>query len=79
MVVMKITKQVREYISLAVKELEDMGIRWEIEIDKRHSRLIYYVNGRTIVTGIGNSPSDRRAALNLRSQVRNTVKQAEAR
>ena len=72
---MRVTKQVRDYISLATNELDQMGIEWTVEIDSRHSRLIYVVGGRTLVTGISNSPSDKRAALNLRTQVRIAVKQ----
>ena len=72
---MRVTKQVRDYISLATNELDQMGLEWTVEIDSRHSRLIYVVGGRTLVTGISNSPSDRRAALNLRTQVKIAVKQ----
>jgi hypothetical protein len=72
---MRVTKQVRDYISLATNELDQMGLEWTVEIDSRHSRLIYVVGGRTLVTGISNSPSDKRAALNLRTQVRIAVKQ----
>jgi hypothetical protein len=72
---MRITKQVREYISLATKELDELGLEWTVEIDSRHSRLIYVVGGRTLVTSLSNSPSDKRAALNLRTQVRIAVKQ----
>ena len=72
---MRVTKQVRDYISLATNELDQMGVEWTVEIDSRHSRLIYVVGGRTLVTGISNSPSDKRAALNLRTQVRIAVKQ----
>jgi hypothetical protein len=72
---MRVTKQVRDYISLATKELDELGLEWSIEIDSRHSRLIYVVGGKTLVTGISNSPSDRRAALNLRTQVKIAVKQ----
>jgi hypothetical protein len=72
---MRVTKQVRDYISLATNELDQMGIEWTVEIDSRHSRLIYVVGGRTLVTGISNSPSDKRAALNLRTQVKIAVRQ----
>jgi hypothetical protein len=72
---MRVTKQVRDYISLATNELDQMGLEWTVEIDSRHSRLIYVVGGRTLVTGISNSPSDKRAALNLRTQVRIAVRQ----
>lgn len=71
---MRITKQVRDYIALAVKELDDAGISWEYEAGSKHHRLVYQVNGKPCVAIVSISPSDRRAALNFRSQVRKTIR-----
>lgn len=74
---MRLTKQVRSYISLAVKELDEAGIAWEVEAGGKHFRLVYSVDGREFGAVISNSPSDRRSALNFRSQVRKTIKLGE--
>lgn len=71
---MKITKQVRDYVSLAVKELDEAGIPWEFEAGSKHHRLVYYVNGKPCVATVSISSSDRRAALNFRSQIRKTIR-----
>lgn len=71
---MKITKKVRNHISLAVKELDEAGIAWEVEAGGKHFRLVYSVNGREFGAIISNSPSDRRSNLNFRSDVRKTIR-----
>jgi hypothetical protein len=71
---MKLTKQVRGYIGLAVKELDEAGIPWEVEAGGKHFRLVYFVDGREFGMIVSNSPSDSRSALNFRSQVRKTIR-----
>jgi hypothetical protein len=71
---MKLTKQVRGYIGLAVKELDEAGIPWEVEAGGKHFRLVYFVDGREFGMIVSNSPSDNRSALNFRSQVRKTIR-----
>ena len=71
---MKITKQVREHIALAVKELDESGRPWELEVGGKHNRLLYVVGGRTLVAILPTSPSDHRAALNFRSYIRKTIR-----
>lgn len=72
---MKITKQVREHISLATERLDEMGIPWTVEICSRHSKLIYWVNGKQLFSPVSNSSSDKRARFNFRSNVYKTVQQ----
>jgi hypothetical protein len=72
---MRITKQVREHISLATERLDEMGIPWTVEICSRHSKLIYWVDGKQMVAPVSNSSSDRRARLNFRSNVCKIVQQ----
>lgn len=74
---MRLTKHVRNYISFAVKGLDEAGIAWEVEAGGKHFRLVYSVDGREFGAVISNSPSDRRSALNFRSQVRKTIKLGE--
>jgi hypothetical protein len=71
---MKITKQVREYIALAVQDLDDAGIPWQIELGRKHHKLLYEVDGKGWTMTVSGSPSDRRAALNFRKQVRNSIR-----
>lgn len=75
---MKITKQVRDHIGLAVKALDEAGIPWELEAGGKHFRLVYFVGGREFGMTVSNSPSDVRSALNLRSQVRNSIRRGAA-
>jgi hypothetical protein len=75
---MKISKQVREYIALAVQDLDDAGIPWQIEFGKRHHKLLYEVDGKVWTMTVSNSPSDKRSALNFRSQVRNSIRRNRA-
>jgi hypothetical protein len=75
---MKIPKQVREYIALAVQDLDDAGIPWQVEFGKRHHKLLYEVEGKVWMMTVSNSPSDRRSALNFRSQVRNSIRRRAA-
>lgn len=72
---MRITKQVREHISLATQALEDHGIEYQIEISSRHSRLVYWINDKRFFATVSNSTSDNRARLNLRSDVMRTIRQ----
>lgn len=75
---MKVTKQVRDYIGLAVKELDEAGIPWEVEAGGKHFRLVYFVGGREFGMTVSNSPSDKRSALNFRTQVRRTIRLGES-
>jgi hypothetical protein len=75
---MRISKQVREYIALAVQDLDDAGIPWEIEFGKRHHKLLYEIEGKVWTMTVSASPSDKRSALNFRSQVRNSIKRRAA-
>ncbi len=72
---MKITKQVREYISLSVQALEAHGIEWQIEISSRHSKLLYWISDQRFFATLSNSTSDNRARLNLKSDVMKNVRQ----
>jgi len=72
---MKITKQVREYISLTAQALEDHGIEWQIEISSKHSKLLYWINDQRFFATLSNSTSDNRARLNLKSDVMRTIRQ----
>lgn len=72
---MRMTKQVREHISLATQRLDDMGIPWTVEICSRHSKLIYWINGREFFSPVPNSSSDKRGRLNLRSNVCKIIQQ----
>jgi hypothetical protein len=71
---MKLTKQVREHIALAIQDLDDAGIPWQIEFGRKHHKLLYVVDGKVLSMGVSGSPSDRRAALNFRKQVRNSIR-----
>jgi hypothetical protein len=63
-----------DHISLAVKELDEAGIPWEVETGGKHSRLTYLVDGKEFGLTVSNSPSDKRSALNLRADVRRTIR-----
>ena len=67
-------KRMKDLISLAAKDLDDMKISWVVEVRRKHSRLIYSLAGERITTIISNTASDVRAAMNLRSNVRNEIK-----
>ncbi len=71
---MKLPKQVREHIAMAIQELDDAGIAWEIEAGSRHYRLMYEVEGKPVMMIVSGSPSDRRSRMNLRSQVKSSIK-----
>jgi len=75
---MKIPKQVREYIALAVQDLDEAGIPWQVELGKRHHKLLYEIEGKVWTMTVSNSPSDKRSALNFRSQVRNSIRRRAA-
>jgi hypothetical protein len=74
----RISKQVRDYISLAIQELDAMGIPWEIEFGKRHHKMLYKVDGKVWTMAVSNSPSDKRSSLNFRSQVLNSIRRRAA-
>ena len=75
---MKLTKQVREHIALAIQDLDDAGIPWQIEFGRKHHKLLYEVDGKVITMTVSGSPSDRRASLNFRKQVRNSIRRRAA-
>lgn len=78
MVGVRVPRSIKDLIDMTTRELDEMGIPWELEFCGKHSRLIYTVRGKTIVTTISKSASDRRASLNLRSLVRSSIRQMES-
>ena len=72
---MKMTKKVREHVSLATQILEEHGIEYQVEISSRHSRILYWISDKKFFATISNSSSDSRARLNLRSDVMRTIRQ----
>ena len=75
---MKLTKKIRDHMALATQELDAAGIAWEIEICKRHKRLVYEIDGKVMFATVSNSPSDKRSSLNLKSDVRNSIRRGAA-
>jgi hypothetical protein len=74
----KLSRKVRDFIALAVQDLDDAGIPWQIEFGKRHHKMLYEIDGKVWTLIVASSPSDKRAALNFRSQVRNSIRRRAA-
>lgn len=72
---MRITKQVRETISLTTQLLEEHEIEWQIELFRKHYKLVYWIGGRSFCSSISSSGSDHRSRMNLRSDVMKIIKQ----
>ena len=74
-----ITRKIREYLEPTIRELDAAGIAWDFESGGKHKRLLYKVGGRTFVSAICSTPSDKRAALNLRRDVRKNITNGESK
>ena len=70
-------RKIREYLEPTINELDSAGIPWEVETGSKHKRLLYNVGGRIFSATICGTPSDKRAALNLRSDVRKNINKGE--
>ncbi len=63
--------------SIVLREIETLGLPWRVEVGRGHCKL--YVAGRLEgVPGVNLQDADRRAALNVRAQVRRIAARAAA-
>lgn len=53
--------------------LDGMGVQYAFEVDRRHIRLIVKGNGQMAHVTISVSPSDRKALLNVKRDVRHAL------
>lgn len=74
-----IPRKIKEYLEPTTRELDAAGIAWALESGGKHKRLLYSVGGRTFVSAICSTPSDKRAALNLRRDVRKNITNGESK
>ena len=71
---MKVPHQLREKVSLTTNLLDELEIDWALDIQQKHPRLLYEVNGKGFFQVISDSPFDIRAAMNMRGEVLRTIR-----
>ena len=68
-----------ECLDAVTSVLKESGIAYTIERGGKHLRVRYWVGDRRCVATVSLSPSDRRAAFNVRTQTRRSIREAGAR
>jgi hypothetical protein len=66
-------------LDAVISVLAEFGLPYTVSRGTKHMRVHYEVAGRRMVATIAGSPSDHRAALNIRSQTRRCIREAGAR
>ena len=67
----------REQVSLTTDLLDVLKIEWKIDMQRKHPRLIYSVNGKGFIQVIAGSSSDIRSAKNMRGDVLRTIRKEQ--
>lgn len=65
-----------ETLKAVERELTESGIQYDVNRGKRHYKVKFKINGESCTVSCSVSPSDHRAALNARLQVRKRIRQA---
>lgn len=68
----------RDVYNAIKAELDEHGIGFTFEDTKKHSRILFKVNGHPLIYIIGRSPSCTYAATNARADVRRMIKTAKS-
>lgn len=74
---MKVPHRLREQVSLTTNLLDELEIEWTIDIQRKHPRLLYSVNGRGFIQVIAGSSSDVRSAMNMRGDVLRAIRKEQ--
>jgi hypothetical protein len=74
---MRVPHRLREFISLTTNLLDELEIEWTIDMQHKHPRLLYSVNGKGFIQVVAGSSSDVRAAMNMRGDVLRTIRKEQ--
>jgi hypothetical protein len=74
---MKVPHRLREQVSLTTNLLDELEIEWTIDMQHRHPRLLYRVNGKGFIQVIAGSTSDVRSAMNMRGDVLRNIRKEQ--
>jgi hypothetical protein len=74
---MRVPHRLRGQVSLTTDLLDKLKIEWTIDMQRKHPRLLYTMNGKGFIHVIAGSSSDIRSAMNMRGDVLRTIRKEQ--
>lgn len=75
---MNLPRKLKNHLAPSTNILDEAGIPWRLEHGGSHYKLMYEVGGKKHTMIVSKSPSDSRSSINLKCQVKATVREAKA-
>ena len=74
---MRVPHRLRGQVSLTTNLLDELKIEWTLDMQHKHPRLLYSVNGKGFIQVIAGSSSDARSAMNMRGDVLRNIRKEQ--